>query len=400
MRHPLKKVAFVSLSLIISLVVYFYFFASDGFVINKNKELSLQIPGRKTKFFLSEIKKGLKDDGIFIENDQQLWDYYLKHTVEIGDSLREISYGFSSLFSDYTHDKARLNYRIQNNKELRVVEDTNFEYKHTNPIAKNSRLIDFDILVTSNFGLSSFLFDNKGQLKKEFRQNKPYYSAVSTEKYLILGGSHEPLQVIDREDYTVKHDIEGYCVSALFKDSKKVFIVAAKTEIVNRDVSDFSHYAVYEFNPEDGVLTPITDPIFGDVRGGCIYGDKLIFPEGNKNRIIVWDMKNHQIVNEINGFNWPNDVTLTPRNTFLVANEHNNEILEINFKENKILRSSPVKELRSPGSALEIDRGKFEGYWLISDTDNDRVILVEPNSWEIVYEIRDLNGPLSAVPVW
>ncbi len=57
-------------------------------------------------------------------------------------------------------------------------------------------------------------------------------------------------------------------------------------------------------------------------------------------------------------------------------------------------------ELKSPGSALEVDRGKFNGYWLISDTDNDRVILVEPDTWEIIYEIRGFNGPRSAVPVW
>ncbi|MEB3701865.1 NHL repeat-containing protein [Candidatus Bealeia paramacronuclearis] len=372
------------------------------FTINQNKEITLQIPDRKSAYFLNLLKENLKNDGVNIASDSELWAYYAQNQQKVADILSEISYSFTTLFSENYHDKTRLNFQIYKNEDgtLWVSESTTANYTHSNSKSKMIKSVDFDILVASNFGLSAFFFDGNGKLKKIFRSNKPYYSAIATEKYLILGGSHEPLQVIERKDYTVRHDIKGYCVSAIFKDDKKVFVVAAKTEIINKNPSDFSHYAVYEFNPEDGVLSPITAPLFGDVRGGCVYGDKLVLAEGDQYRIIVWGIKNHEISNIINGFNYPNDVTLTPRDTFLVANEHNNEVLEVDFRENKILRSTPMGELRSPGSALEIDHGNFKGYWLISDTGNDRVILVEPNQWEIVFEISELNAPFSAVPVF
>ena len=279
-------------------------------------------------------------------------------------------------------------------EKIFIIENTNSNYNHTTPEVKLNKPLDFDILISSNFGLSAFFINKNGRVERTFKDNQPYYSAVATEDYFILGGSFGPLSVVSRHDNGYQYDLNDYCVSAIFKNEKDIYVVASIKSI------DVNNYSVYLFNPKLSTLTPLTPPIFGDVRGGCVYKNLLVLPEGDKKRICVWNMTEKKITKIFNGFRYPNDITLTPRNTFLVANEHNNEILEVDLFKEKIIRSSPIGELTSPGSVLEIDRGNYKGHWLISDTDHDRVIIVNPKTWNIAFEARNLNGPLSAVPVW
>ncbi len=62
----------------------------------------------------------------------------------------------------------------------------------------------------------------------------------------------------------------------------------------------------------------------------------------------------------------------------LIADEHNNYLRKINYKNMTEEWHSPTFQLKSPGGIYLIEKGNFKGYYLISDTDNNRVILGEP----------------------
>jgi hypothetical protein len=47
-----------------------------------------------------------------------------------------------------------------------------------------------------------------------------------------------------------------------------------------------------------------------------------------------------------------------------------------------------------------ITKGKYNHHYLIADTDNNRVILVEPINWNIIYEINGLRSCLKAIPIY
>jgi len=103
------------------------------------------------------------------------------------------------------------------------------------------------------------------------------------------------------------------------------------------------------------------------------------------------DFKSKEIIWEIGGFNHPNSIQEMKNKNYLIADEHNDRVVEVNPSSKKVVREYHGG-LRSPNSARELSNGD----WLISDSDNHRVIQIN-RLFNIVWELSNLNNPNRSV---
>ncbi|MCA9016509.1 MAG: hypothetical protein KDA77_14345, partial [Planctomycetaceae bacterium] len=97
---------------------------------------------------------------------------------------------------------------------------------------------------------------------------------------------------------------------------------------------------------------------------------------------------------------YPNGIHLLSHERMYVADEHHHHVRLIDLTSMTEVWKSPAGQLKAACSVHQVQQGKWKGYLLISDTDNNRVILAEPERWKIIYEISGVHGVMKSVPVF
>ncbi|WP_239615850.1 hypothetical protein [Cohnella mopanensis] len=142
---------------------------------------------------------------------------------------------------------------------------------------------------------------------------------------------------------------------------------------------------------QNGTVIWESKPTFYYPRGVWRKTDGNILVVDFNHKAYEIDYKSKKIIWEMGGFNHPNSIQEMKNSNYLIADEHNNRVIEINPSMKKIVRKYD-KGLWSPNSARELPNGD----WLISDSDNHRVIQIN-RMFNIVWELSNLNNPNRAV---
>lgn len=349
----------------------------------------------------------------FKTEQPQIFSKYLKLTMEMKDT---------SLFNmlDYSVSD-RLVYDFDcydNNRKARIVERTLATYAPTIPKAKFSdsvKKLDFEILCGTVFGLTYFVFDEYGQVKHQGGSTNTTYYSVSHDPILqlfaIAINSTGDILLISNHNYIEQYRLSGfYATTVEFHDRKLLFASPKRYSIPE---NSWDKEAIFEFDPNTKKIIRLTPFQYADVRGVLKKNNQLIISNGAKGELVFYDLLSKKIHKKIIGLHYPNGLSFNEKGNILLAEEHNDRILELNLE--KILSwpeqefpllqifiefSTFAKHLLDPGYAVEINKGEFRGFWLVCDTDHNRILLVEPKSWDIVFELTNVNASIKAVPIY
>jgi hypothetical protein len=141
----------------------------------------------------------------------------------------------------------------------------------------------------------------------------------------------------------------------------------------------------------DGTTVWQSEPAFYYARGVWQKKNGNILVVDFRNKAYEIDYNTNKIIWEMGGLSYPNSIQEMINGNYLITDEHNNRIIEVNPADKSIVRSYS-DGLWSPNYAKELDNGD----WLISDTDNHRVIQVNDQD-NIVWEMSNLHAPNRAV---
>lgn len=303
-----------------------------------------------------------------------------------------------SLF-ETSSTKNPLSYNLLvNSEDILIVESTQALYYTQTPKVKfldslENKSLDFKILAAVNFGLRGYLFNGYGEVEKEWGDyNTAYTNTAYHERLKLIAWSvpgHEKIILINALDFSIVKEFHGFSSDIVAFDSKHLYFF-------NRVNEKSNLYRV------DLDTLEVTEPLLKEwdiqYSRGLAINEKenlLYISDTFNNRLLVVDLTSLQIKKEIHGLKMPNGISFTPRNTLLVADEHNDTIRELNLASFKEIRSFPSNYIRSPGDMVEIKKGNYKGCWLIADTDNNRIILVDPKTHQIYFEIQNLRSVLS-----
>lgn len=379
----------------------FIFFLIRGFYSNEvqkyfpsSEKSHIELTEKNTPYLLNQILKYYEEKGLKFKSKSDFYDYYLDHKAEIESKFSKIYWSYKSLFEK--NESKKFNFTVDfSGDEIDLRSNRLVRYQPTEPLTKTKKKLDFKVLISTNFGLSTYLINMSGEVEKAFRSSAPYFGSILFKDFFILGGSSGKIEIMEKETYNSHKSIDGYLVKGIFKSDRNdaCYLSMSKLENPNKNY-------IYSINPNMGTLRLLNAELSGDFRAGTAFDDFLVMPDTRNRRVVALDLSKGNISHEVTGFDYPLSAKLTSRDTFLVANGQTDRVLEVDFKSEKILRSTPMGELSSPSSAIEIYKGDYKGYWLIADRDHDRVILVHPETWDIVFECANLNGPVSAEPIF
>lgn len=361
--------------------------------------IKLNLRNNKQTYYKKKLIKVLQTRALLqAGTDTELLELWKNNRILVQEILGKVMQKNSLTLSPDEKFHNPLTYSI--NSRAEITERTTAKYYSVEPKVCFTENIDFSILIPTNFGLTTYLFDSKGNIIKKFGSYNTAYYSVSHDRaneYIAMSipGQYRT-DLYDLTTLTLADSIPGYGATCVyFHDGLLFFAAHLQTE-------KWNEVALYSYRPRDKRIRKLTKNIFADVRGLAAHGGYFYVSDGAHHRIVVLDKSKWCPIRSIEGFRYPNNISFTPRETLLVADEHADTIREIKLKDKDYveLRSSPVTELRSPSSAIEIAEGKFTGHWLIADADQQRVLLVEPNSWNIILEITGLRSTLKAIPIF
>ncbi len=274
-----------------------------------------------------------------------------------------------------------------------VSEHTEAEYYHTSPTSYFPQKLDFKILAATTFGMNAVIIGEAGEILKDYNEygNTYYAIAYDSKRATVLCGSasHGVIKKINAKTLEVESVPIGYSITAFDFRNDKLFF-AGNTEGVENST------AIYEYNLDGDYIENMLTPrnFINDVRGLVVLPDEIYFSETYKHHIIHFNRKSRSITRVLTGFHHPNKLTLSNDGLHLfVADEHHDTVRKCNLTDFSESWRLPFGICTSPSTLLEINRGKFQGFYLIADTDGNRVILINPNNNdEIIAEIRGLRS--------
>jgi len=324
-------------------------------------------------------------------------EIYQKNNPKIvSDLINEyISNHTKSLFHQNT--LTLLNYRFRKDE---IIFTTTAKYYSQKLQCKGEKL-DFDIATVTNFGLRGYFIKikkNTCEIEKKGSYNTAYYSVAYDQQSNILAyaipGQHK-IEIYNKSNFSLLYSIDGYSATTLeFNNGILYFAGYLKG-------TDWKKSSIYAYNISDKtIVNQYFNNLLADVRGLSFYNNLMAVSNGIYNKVYIFDLLKNKTIKTINGLTYPNGNFLIDNDNILVADEHSNFIRKINFSKMKEKFHSPTFQLKSPGGVFMITKGKYNQHYLISDTDNNRVILVEPISWTIIYEIKGLRSCLKAVPIY
>ena len=342
------------------------------------------------------IKLFFDKDYVLSIKEKLKLDYIDKESISKAIN-KEITENTKTLFKGNTIT-TELNYFIRDNE---ILFDTDAKY-YNSKLQCAGKYLDFDIATVANFGLRGYLIktnsDGNCSIIEKGSYNTAYYS-VSYDKrnnylaYAIPG--HKKIEIYNKDTMKLVWSIDGYYVTSLEFYKGDLFFAGYK------EADGWQKASIYQYSlVEDKIINEYFKEEIADCRGISFNNDLMAVSNGIHNKVHIYDMKKNKVLRVIKGLNWPNGNYLVDDSLILIADKHNNYLRKINYKNMTEEWHSPTFQLKSPGGIYLIEKGNFKGYYLISDTDNNRVILVEPKKWEIVYEIQGVRSVLKAIPIY
>lgn len=307
--------------------------------------------------------------------------------LALADINKEINFESPSLIAGIT--ETPVSYVID--AEGRIDESTTANYFQLNPIAIYPVEADYDVYAAVSFGLRLYQFDQNGRLARELfgDYNTAFYSVAIDSSGNFLAASVPGLKRIylyDLRRNALLKTIRGYAVTRLRFHKRSLYFAGYRKN------KDWMRAALYRLSLKNGRIQRLTPSLFADVRGLAFGENQLFFSDGANHRIAVLDNKTFKLKTYWLGFNYPNGLSITPRNTLLVADEHAGVVRELDIITGAELRTVGYRVLRSPAHAEEIGFGQHEGKWLIADGDNNRLCLLDIRSSEILAEIGNIRS--------
>ncbi|OAJ96151.1 YncE family protein [Vibrio bivalvicida] len=151
---------------------------------------------------------------------------------------------------------------------------------------------------------------------------------------------------------------------------------------------------------EDNSIEQFLDEEIADSRG-LTFSDKFIaVSDGFNGRVILLDINTKEKATVLNGLQYPNGISFTKDHHLYIVEEHKNVIRKFDIADWSEVWRSPKFQLQSPSSAYEIESGMYQGKLLIAEADGNRIFIVEPKKWKVLYEINNLRSVLKAIPVY
>lgn len=392
------KLTYILLSFIFLLSLYFTL--GNSYKIHPNFSHQKQEDGIKK--LTQIIKKTYPDiwttekgnDKNKIINIYNKFPQYINNEI-LQEAMKKDTY---SLFETPSTENPLI-YRLSvSSNEIKIVENTQALYYTHTPQAKfldslKSKSLDFKILTAVNFGLRGYLFNKYGEVEKEWGDyDTAYISTSYHERLKLIAWSvpgHKKIILIDARDLKIIKEFTGFSSEVVAFDSNHLYFFNRVNEKSNLYKIDLDTLNVGE---------PLLKEWDIQYPRGLIINEKenlLYISDTFNNRLLIVDLTSLQIKKEILNLFMPNGITLTQNNTLLIADEHNDTIRELNLTSFKEIYSFPSNYIRSPGDAIEIRKGNYKGCWLIADTDNNRILLVNPKTYQIYFEIKNLRSVMS-----
>jgi len=356
--------------------VYIKLFQDDGFVIDLKQKIIKEI-GDKKLFKKEEFDKYQDKNR---ESISKRINYYLSKNTK-------------SLFRDQK-GSTELRYYFYKN-ELRFTTPANY---YTSSLECKGKSLDFDILTVSNFGLRGYYIKpDSCEIREVGSFNTAYYSVA----YDYLNGlvaysipGHYKIDIYSFNDWKLIRSIKGFAATSVEFHQGDLFFAGYEKD------ASWKKASVYQYSIDKSeVIKTYYSGLLADVRGLSFYDDIMAVANGIHNNIYLYDLNLKKRKLELTGFHYPNGIHLADEFSLFVADEHSNYVRKIDLRKMEESWNSPAGQLKSPGSVHEIRQGKWKGYLLISDTDNNRLIIVEPVKWDIVFEISGIRSSLKSIPV-
>lgn len=258
--------------------------------------------------------------------------------------------------------------------------------------------LDFQIAATANFGLRGYIFDSDQCVILEVGEHDTAYYSVAVDHslgiiaYAIPGQAR--IDIYELTSHSLMKSVHGYSATTLTFYDGRLYFAGHPTGQAWDQASIFSYSL-----ENDRIEGEFLAQQLADVRGIDFHDELVAVSDGAHHRIVIAGNRDFQPRAIVEGLNYPNGVSYTGAGDLLVADEHNGLVHRIT-QDGEVIWSSPQFELISPGSVVEISQGRHQGELLIADADGNRVLLVQPDTWEISFEITGLRSTLKAIPIY
>lgn len=296
----------------------------------------------------------------------------------------EVSSAYSSIVLGYE------NYPVKYSLDAsgRFSESTDANYFHQNPSSNFQGDLGFDFYAATTFGLRAYKFNSSGAVEAEHGDfNTTFYGIAEIDDNVFVSTGFKSIFILDKKNLEKKDSIDGMYVSSLYPYKTGLLVVAYK----NSD--DWQKGRLYYLDINKKTFSMLSDANIADSRGIAVDGGKIYVTSGYDKKIIVFNENDFSFSNWY-GFNYPNGLTAA-NGILLVGDEHSGVIRKINLNSKEIVLSFGFGLIASPSSAVILEKGQFKGSWLVADTDKNRIIIANPYSNQILYEVNNIRSTMA-----
>lgn len=236
--------------------------------------------------------------------------------------------------------------------------------------------------ITDDMGMAVFEIDKFGNVVWEQKQkDKTYFGIIpiNLNEIVFNAYSYGRVEKLNKVAGEANIIYDGYMRDIVPAEGGNLLLVGHEDK-GKAVIIDVEGKLIWESNPEFYYPRGVWQKEDGNILIVDFRGKAYEIDYYTKN--IIWEMK---------GFNCPNSIQETINKNYLIADEHNNRVVEINPINKKIVRTYS-RDLWSPNYARELKNGD----WLICDTDNNRVIQIN-NQDNMVWELSNMHTPNRAV---
>ncbi len=266
-------------------------------------------------------------------------------------------------------------------------EETIVNYYHLKPETDYVGDIGFSFYVATTLGLRLYMAHRNGSIASEYGEfNTVFYGLAKVGNDLFATTGVNSIDVLDAKSLKKKGSIDGMFVSALLPYKDGLLAVAYKY------AEDWRKGRLYYIDTLTKQFLMLSNVDIADSRGIAIQDGQIFVSSGADDKLIIFDEKNLSHKNWY-GFRYPNGLNLDGEGSLIIADEHAGVIRKVNIKSKKIELEFGFGMLASPTHAVNIKKGIYKGHWLVADADNDRVIIVDPFTNQIKYQLRNIRSP-------
>lgn len=247
-----------------------------------------------------------------------------------------------------------------------------------------TQLPDENTFFTDDMGMATFEVDRLGNVVWERKvYGETYFGIVPLNENEII------LNILSKNKMirlNKKSGTETIIKEGQFRD----IAITNKGEILT--VEAIEEGKVLLLN-ENGIVTWKSCQAFLYPRGVCQKENGNILVVDFNHKAYEIDYNTGDVIWEMSGFYYPNSIQEMGSGNYLITDEHNNRVVEVEPLTKNIVRSFS-DGLWAPNCAKELENGDL----LICDTDNHRIIQINDKN-ELVWELSNLHTPNRATRV-